>query len=104
MSLEPKHIKALKPYVAGKSKKQFVREFGERNLVKLASNENPLGCSPKAIERVMKLVKDKILNEKKNISALSLYWTYLLIVWIAFFLMIYIFNDSFIEWCKSLIS
>tara|TARA_B000000460_G_scaffold41417_1_gene25581 strand:+ start:91 stop:771 length:681 start_codon:yes stop_codon:yes gene_type:complete len=58
----------------------------------------------KVSSRVMKLDKDKILNEEKNISALSLYWTYLLIVWIAFFLMIYIFNDSFIEWCKSLIS
>ena len=58
----------------------------------------------KVSSRVMKLDKDKILNEEKNISALSLYWTYLLIVLIAFFLMIYIFNDSFIEWCKSLIS
>ena len=58
----------------------------------------------KVSSRVMKLNKDKILNEEKNISALSLYWTYLLIVWIAFFLMIYLFNDSFITWCKSLIS
>ncbi len=58
----------------------------------------------KVSSRVMKLDKDKILNEEKNISALSLYWAYLLIVWIAFFIMIYIFNDSFIEWCKSLIS
>ena len=58
----------------------------------------------KVSSRVMKLNKDKILNEEKNISALSLYWTFLLIVWIAFFLMIYLFNDSFIDWCKSLIS
>ena len=58
MSLVPKHIKALKPYVAGKSKKEFIREFGEKKLVKLASNENPLGSSPKAIERVIKSVED----------------------------------------------
>ena len=58
----------------------------------------------KVSSRVMKLDKDKILNEEKNISALSLYWTYLLIVWIAFFLMIYIFNDAVIAWCKALIS
>ncbi len=58
----------------------------------------------KVSSRVMKLDKDKILNEEKNISALSLYWTYLLVVWITFFLMIYLFNDSFIAWCKSLIS
>ena len=56
MSLVPKHIKALKPYIAGKSKKQFVREFGEKKIVKLASNENPLGCSPVAIKRAIKLV------------------------------------------------
>ena len=54
--------------------------------------------------RVLKLKNNEILDEEKNISALSLYWTFLLIVWITFFLMIYIFNDSFIAWCKSLIS
>ena len=54
--------------------------------------------------RVLKLKNNEILDEEKNISALSLYWNFLLIVWITFFLMIYIFNDSFIAWCKSLIS
>ena len=57
----------------------------------------------KVSSRVLKLEQNKILDEEKNISALSLYWTYLLIVWLMFFLMIYIFNDAFIEWCKSLI-
>ena len=58
----------------------------------------------KVSSRALKLDHEEILNEEKNISALSLYWTYLLIVWIMFFLMIYLFNDSFISWCKSLIS
>ena len=58
----------------------------------------------KVSSRVLKLEKNKILNEAKSISALSWYWTFLLIVWLMFFLMIYIFNDSFIAWCKSLIS
>ena len=58
----------------------------------------------KVSSRVLKLEKNKILNEEKSISALSWYWTFLLIVWLAFFLMIYIFNDAFIDWCKSLIS
>ena len=58
----------------------------------------------KVTSRVLKLDNDKILDQEKNISALSLYWLYLLIVWIVFFLMIYLFNDSFIAWCKSLIS
>ena len=54
MSLVPKHIKELKPYVAGKSKKEFQRDFGSLNSIKLASNENPIGCSQKSIERVKK--------------------------------------------------
>ena len=58
----------------------------------------------KVASRVLKLENNKILDEEKNISALSWYWTFLLIVWLAFFLMIYIFNDAFIDWCKSLIS
>ena len=52
MGLVPDHIKALKPYVAGKSKKEFKRKFKHIDPVKLASNENSLGCSPKSIERV----------------------------------------------------
>ena len=58
----------------------------------------------KVSSKVLKLDENKILEEEKNISALSLYWTYLLIVWLMFFLMIYIFNDAFIAWCKTLIS
>ena len=58
----------------------------------------------KVSSRVLILKHDHILDEEKNISALSLYWIYLLVVWIVFFLMIYLFNDSFVAWCKSLIS
>ena len=53
--------------------------------------------------KVLKLEQHKIIEQEKNISALSIYWTFLLIVWLMFFLMIYIFNDAFIEWCKYLI-
>jgi len=52
LSLVPKHIKELKPYVAGKSKKEFKRKFGDKEPIKLASNENPLGCSPKSIDKL----------------------------------------------------
>ena len=58
----------------------------------------------KVSSRVLKLKNDQIFDEEKNISALSLYWTYLLIVWIVFFFMIYLFNDTFIAWCVSFIS
>ena len=58
----------------------------------------------KVSSKVLKLEQNKILEQEKNISALSIYWTFLLIVWFMFFLMIYIFNDSFIAWSNSLIS
>jgi len=40
----------LKPYVPGKPIEELERELGIRNSIKLASNENPLGCSPLARE------------------------------------------------------
>ena len=55
-------------------------------------------------KRQLKLQQNKILDEEKNISALSWYWTFLLVVWLGFFLMIYVFNDTFIDWCKSLVA
>ena len=58
----------------------------------------------KVSSRVFKLEQNKILDEEKNISALSWYWTFLLVVWLVFFLMIYTFNDTFIDWCKSLVA
>ena len=58
----------------------------------------------KVCSSTLKLENDKILSQKKNIEALSLYWTFLLVVWIIFFLIIYVFNDAVIAWCKSLIS
>jgi histidinol-phosphate aminotransferase len=42
-------IERLRPYVAGKPLEELERELGIREAVKLASNENPLGASPKAL-------------------------------------------------------
>ena len=39
-------IKQLHPYTPGKPVKELERELGISNAIKLASNENPLGCSP----------------------------------------------------------
>jgi histidinol-phosphate aminotransferase len=46
----PEYIRAISPYVPGKPISELAREFGleESSIVKLASNENPLGMSPKA--------------------------------------------------------
>jgi histidinol-phosphate aminotransferase len=48
--LVPQHIRAIAPYQPGKPISQLAREMGiaERDIVKLASNENPRGLSPKA--------------------------------------------------------
>jgi histidinol-phosphate aminotransferase len=47
------HIAALRPYVAGKPIEELRRERNIQGpIVKLASNENPLGASPKALEAV----------------------------------------------------
>lgn len=44
------HIKDLSPYIPGAPIEQIAREFNiePKNIIKLASNENPLGMSPKA--------------------------------------------------------
>jgi len=43
-------IRNLVPYVAGKPIEEVERELGISNIIKLASNENPLGPSPRALE------------------------------------------------------
>jgi histidinol-phosphate aminotransferase len=48
--LVPRHIQLLEPYKAGKSIEELQRELGLGKIVKLASNENPLGASPKALQ------------------------------------------------------
>jgi histidinol-phosphate aminotransferase len=48
--LVTKNIEKLRPYLPGKPVEEIQRELGVMNPVKLASNENPLGPSPKAIE------------------------------------------------------
>ena len=58
----------------------------------------------KVCSKTLKLKEEEIISQKKNIAALSLYWTFLLIVWLLFFLTMYIFNDTVIAWCKSLLS
>lgn len=49
-SLAPDYIQAIAPYQGGKPISELAREMGlnEADIVKLASNENPLGMSPKA--------------------------------------------------------
>ena len=47
--LVPPYIETLEPYKPGKPIRELQRETGLTSIVKLASNENPLGPSPKAL-------------------------------------------------------
>ncbi|WOD19194.1 histidinol-phosphate transaminase [Paraburkholderia kirstenboschensis] len=53
-SFGPSYVRAIAPYIAGKPISEVAREFGlnEANIVKLASNENPLGM-PESAKRAM---------------------------------------------------
>jgi len=48
------HVRALEPYQPGKPIEELERELGISGSVKLASNESPLGPSPKAIAALQK--------------------------------------------------
>ena len=50
----PSYVRAIAPYIAGKPISEVAREFGldEASIVKLASNENPLGM-PESAQRAM---------------------------------------------------
>ena len=51
LDLIPAHIRKLKGYVPGKALKRVQRESGV-GMIKLASNENPFGPSPRALEAI----------------------------------------------------
>jgi histidinol-phosphate aminotransferase len=58
--LAPGYVRAIAPYQPGKPIAELARELGlaEAGIVKLASNENPLGASPKALEAVRAALPD----------------------------------------------
>ena len=51
-------IQHLTPYEPGKSIDSVARKYGLQDIIKLASNENPLGPSPLAIEAIQASTKD----------------------------------------------
>jgi histidinol-phosphate aminotransferase len=48
----PEHVARLEPYPPGKPLEELEREYGITDSIKLASNENPLGPSPRALEAI----------------------------------------------------
>ncbi|HSS46021.1 MAG TPA: histidinol-phosphate transaminase [Burkholderiales bacterium] len=56
--LAPPYIRAIAPYQPGKPISELERELGIKNIVKLASNENPMGASPKALAAIKQALND----------------------------------------------
>lgn len=54
----PPHIQSLRPYVPGRPIAEVKRELGLKRVIKLASNENALGTSPKVRRAVQKSIRD----------------------------------------------
>lgn len=48
----PEHIRSIVPYPPGKPLDELERQYGVKNAIKLASNENPWGPSPRAIAAI----------------------------------------------------
>lgn len=64
-------INGLKPYEPGKPISELERELGVSNIIKLASNENPIGPSPKAIEAARRSLDEVYLYPDGNAFALK---------------------------------
>jgi len=68
-----KKLENIKTYEAGKPIELVVREFGiePKDIVKLASNENPYGCSPKVQDAVVKIVSNMALYPDDSMTKLK---------------------------------
>lgn len=69
--LAPNYIRAIAPYQPGKPISELERELGITDIVKLASNENPLGASPMAIAAARDALSDISLYPDGNGFALK---------------------------------
>ncbi|MHB0997887.1 MAG: histidinol-phosphate transaminase [Armatimonadota bacterium] len=76
--LVKENICKLKPYSPGKPIEEVEREYGITNIIKMASNENPLGPSRKALEAMMKAVENVALYPDGScfylVKALAEHW------------------------------
>jgi histidinol-phosphate aminotransferase len=58
MPLVPPYIESLRPYEAGRTVAEIQKQYGLTSVAKLASNENPLGPSPRAVEAMIREARD----------------------------------------------
>jgi len=64
------NILSIKPYVPGKPIEEVRRELGLKKVIKLASNENCLGLSPKAVDAIRRNIRN--LNRYPDASSFYL--------------------------------
>jgi histidinol-phosphate aminotransferase len=64
--LAPSYVRAIAPYQPGKPISELERELGITGIVKLASNENPLGASPAAVAAMHEAIKSIALYPDGN--------------------------------------
>lgn len=64
------HIARLRPYVPGKPIEEVQRELGLIDVIKLASNENPLGPSPHALDALLRVASGIALYPEGSAPAL----------------------------------
>ncbi|MEE9494080.1 MAG: histidinol-phosphate transaminase [Gammaproteobacteria bacterium] len=51
-------VRSLQPYIPGKPVSELQREYGIEQIIKLASNENPLGPSPAVLDAIRATLPD----------------------------------------------
>lgn len=61
-------IQSLTPYKPGKSAEELAEEQGLTDIIKMASNENPLGCSPLAKVALSALTEKQIATYPSTIN------------------------------------
>lgn len=61
----------IKPYVPGKPIEEVKRELGLEDIIKLASNENPLGPSPLAVQAIRQMLDQLQLYPDSNCFSLK---------------------------------
>jgi histidinol-phosphate aminotransferase len=66
-----KIIEKLQPYIPGKPISEVKKELGLTHVIKLASNENPLGSSPKAIQAVKEWTENMAIYPDGNCTDLK---------------------------------
>jgi len=64
--LTPSYIRDIAPYQPGKPIGELQRELGLNHIIKLASNENPLGPSPKALAAIAAVLPEVALYPDGN--------------------------------------